>query len=103
MGDTIHKTIDHHGAEGLSRHNQHQQHGQIIDDTLLKHAETHREMSGKIENANLYFEKQLAKLQSELIKQDEGMHKEINERVDGVERHNAGVSKETSKRLNALD
>jgi len=31
------------------------------------------------------------------------LHKEINERVDGVERHHSNVSKETSKRLNALD
>jgi hypothetical protein len=31
------------------------------------------------------------------------MHKEINDRVDGVERHHANVSKENSKRLNAVD
>merc|ERR1711881_494899 len=34
---------------------------------------------------------------------DEDLHKEINDRVDGVERHHANVAKETSKRLNALD
>merc|ERR1719392_537399 len=44
-----------------------------------------------------------AKLEADLRKQDEDMHKEINDRVDGVERHHANVSKETSKRLNALD
>jgi len=31
------------------------------------------------------------------------MHKEINDRVDGAERHHASTTKETSKRLNALD
>merc|ERR1719191_2671973 len=31
------------------------------------------------------------------------MHREINERTDGVERHHASVAKETTKRLNALD
>merc|ERR1712146_379697 len=36
-------------------------------------------------------------------KQDEDMHKEINDRADGIERHHANVAKETSKRLNALD
>merc|ERR1712125_126537 len=36
-------------------------------------------------------------------KQDEDLHKEINERVDGVERHQSNVSKETAKRMNALD
>eukprot|EP00971_Amphidinium_carterae_P142029 2813097-Amphidinium_carterae.2 len=28
---------------------------------------------------------------------------EINDRVDGVEKHQANVSKETTKRLNAVD
>jgi hypothetical protein len=45
----------------------------------------------------------VSKLEAELRKQDEDLHKEINDRVDGVERHHANVSKETSKRLNAVD
>merc|ERR1719454_1529724 len=45
----------------------------------------------------------LNKLEAALRKQDEDMHKEVNERIDGVERHHSNVSKETSKRLNALD
>merc|ERR1719463_2419 len=48
-------------------------------------------------------EVRLSKTESDLRKQDEDMHKEINDRVDGVERHHANVAKETSKRLNALD
>merc|ERR1719281_1582560 len=39
----------------------------------------------------------------DLRKQDEDMHKEINDRADGIERHHANTAKETSKRLNALD
>merc|ERR1719197_409899 len=31
------------------------------------------------------------------------MHKEVNDRIDGVERHHAHGSKENTKRLNALD
>merc|ERR1712070_565751 len=34
---------------------------------------------------------------------DEDLHKEVNDRVDGIERHHANVSKESSKRLNAVD
>merc|ERR1719326_1454416 len=45
----------------------------------------------------------LSKLEADLRKQDEDLHKEINDRIDGVERHNANVSKETSKRLSAVD
>merc|ERR1719310_99935 len=44
-----------------------------------------------------------SKLESDLRKQDEDLHKEINDRVDGVEKHHASTNKETSKRLNALD
>merc|ERR1712022_53816 len=43
------------------------------------------------------------KIEADLRKQDEDMHKEINDRADGIERHHANVAKETSKRLNALD
>merc|ERR1719463_282289 len=45
----------------------------------------------------------MSKTEADLRKQDEDMHKEINDRVDGVERHHANVAKETSKRLNAVD
>merc|ERR1719392_231989 len=44
-----------------------------------------------------------AKMEQELRKQDEDMHKEINDRADGIERHHANTAKETTKRLNALD
>merc|ERR1711896_15693 len=43
------------------------------------------------------------KMEADLRKQDEDMHKEVNDRADGIERHHANVAKETSKRLNALD
>merc|ERR1719326_1686478 len=45
----------------------------------------------------------LSKLEADLRKQDEDLHKEVNDRVDGVERHHANVAKENSKRLNAVD
>merc|ERR1719492_704856 len=45
----------------------------------------------------------MTKIEADLRKQDDDYHKEINDRVDGVERHHANVSKETGKRLNALD
>merc|ERR1719378_1275883 len=45
----------------------------------------------------------LSAVERELRKQDEDFHKEVNERVDGVERHHATSAKETAKRLTALD
>merc|ERR1719229_966010 len=56
-----------------------------------------------MDNNNQNLELRASKIETDLRKQDEDMHKEINDRVDGVERHHANVSKETSKRLNALD
>merc|ERR1719499_159913 len=60
-------------------------------------------MHAKVDGAQNTLESRISKLEAELRKQDEDMHKEINDRVDGVERHHASTTKETSKRLNALD
>ncbi|CAJ1328398.1 unnamed protein product [Effrenium voratum] len=45
----------------------------------------------------------LSYVETTLMKQDEDLHKEVNDRIDGVERHHSNISKETAKRLNALD
>jgi len=45
----------------------------------------------------------MTRIEADLRKQDDDFHKEINDRVDGVERHHVNVSKETGKRMNALD
>merc|ERR1719395_160569 len=45
----------------------------------------------------------MSKIEADLRKQDGDLHKEINDRVDGVERYHANVAKETSKRLNTVD
>merc|ERR1719359_261010 len=60
-------------------------------------------MNSKMDGNHSSLETRLAKMEADLRKQDEELHKEINDRVDGVERHHASTSKETSKRLNALD
>merc|ERR1712013_13109 len=44
-----------------------------------------------------------AKLEADLRKQDEELHKDVNDRVDAVERHHSNISKENAKRLNALE
>jgi hypothetical protein len=74
-----------------------------MEENMLRHAETQREMATTMEETKLSFEKQLAKVRDELVKQDEEMHKEINERVDGVERHHGSTQKNNDKKLNALD
>merc|ERR1719146_641930 len=61
------------------------------------------EINGKMDSGLNNMDTRIAKLEAELRKQDEDLHKEINDRVDGVERHHANVSKENSKRLNAVD
>merc|ERR1719146_127220 len=61
------------------------------------------EINGKMDSGLNNMDTRIAKLEAELRKQDEDLHKEINDRVDGVERHHSNISKENTKRLNALD
>merc|ERR1719146_117320 len=61
------------------------------------------EINGKMDSGLNNMDTRIAKLEAELRKQDEDLHKEVNDRVDGVERHHSNISKENTKRLNALD
>eukprot|EP00928_Gymnodinium_smaydae_P098254 TRINITY_DN90_c0_g1_i1.p1 TRINITY_DN90_c0_g1~~TRINITY_DN90_c0_g1_i1.p1 ORF type:complete len:805 (-),score=235.55 TRINITY_DN90_c0_g1_i1:25-2439(-) len=101
--DNTHRVITDNHNIVMQKNEERIQHLQMVDDTLAKHAETHQDMHGKMEGNTAALETRLNKLELDLRKQDEDMHKEINDRVDGVERHQAGTHKETSKRLNALD
>jgi len=74
-----------------------------LENIAGKHAEIHQEIHGKMDAAHNNLATRMSKNEADLRKQDEDLHKEINDRVDGVERHHANVSKETSKRMNALD
>mmetsp|Transcript_34960 Transcript_34960/g.88875 ORF Transcript_34960/g.88875 Transcript_34960/m.88875 type:complete len:800 (-) Transcript_34960:193-2592(-) len=74
-----------------------------LEATANRHVEIHREMHSKMDENHAALETRHSKLEADLRKQDEDLHREVNDRIDGVERHHAGVSKETSKRLNALD
>merc|ERR1719330_2260827 len=74
-----------------------------LESVTNKHIEVHQEIHSKMDGHHSVLETRHAKVEAELRKQDEDLHKEINDRVDGVERHHASVSKETSKRLGALD
>merc|ERR1719229_1141970 len=56
-----------------------------------------------MDSAHSRIEARLNAVEADLRKQDDDLHKNVNDRIDGVERHHANVSKETSKRLNALD
>eukprot|EP00747_Dinoflagellata_sp_TGD_P026173 gnl/TRDRNA2_/TRDRNA2_131756_c0_seq1.p1 gnl/TRDRNA2_/TRDRNA2_131756_c0~~gnl/TRDRNA2_/TRDRNA2_131756_c0_seq1.p1 ORF type:complete len:791 (-),score=225.17 gnl/TRDRNA2_/TRDRNA2_131756_c0_seq1:125-2497(-) len=74
-----------------------------LENTLSAHAEIHREIHLKLDTTASSTDSRIAKLEADLRKQDEDMHKEVNDRVDGVERNNANNNKESQKRLNALD
>mmetsp|Transcript_14142 Transcript_14142/g.32014 ORF Transcript_14142/g.32014 Transcript_14142/m.32014 type:complete len:794 (-) Transcript_14142:55-2436(-) len=79
------------------------EHSRGLEELTAKHAEVHQEISGQMESRNSEVEKRIQTLEADLKRQDDEMHKEINDRVDGVEKHQANVSKETTKRLNAVD
>jgi len=78
-------------------------HARGLEEQLGRHGETHIAIQTKIDSHKEENETRNNKLEAFMQKQDEDLHKEINERVDGVERHHSNVSKETAKRLNALD
>merc|ERR1719424_1299936 len=88
----LHKRID-------ERHD----HCTSLENTTNDHAQVQRDLDFKIDTTHNNLDGRLNKTEADLRKQDEDMHKEINDRADGMERHHANVSKETSKRLNALD
>jgi len=79
------------------------EHGRSLDALAIRAQEAHSELQGKIDVHSNNVATRISKLEADLLKQDEDLHKEINDRVDGVERHHANLSKESSKRLNAVD
>jgi len=105
--DTNHETqrkyADDNHAMVLDGLQQRVDHCRELDSITQRHQEIHAEIHTKMDHHVNNLDTMLTKHVADLRKQDEDMHKEINDRCDGVERHHANVSKETSKRLNALD
>merc|ERR1719392_394390 len=88
----LHKRVD-------ERHD----HNNSLENTTNEHSQIQRDLDFKIDTTNNNLDARITKMEQELRKQDEDMHKEINDRADGIERHHANVAKETTKRMNALD
>merc|ERR1719172_109179 len=74
-----------------------------LEDVTSKHEEIHRDLNTGIFDVKTMLSDRISKLEATLMKQDEDLHKEVNDRIDSVERHQSGTAKETTKRLNALD
>jgi chromosome segregation ATPase len=101
--DNMRRSLDEMHAHHTQRHDERVEHCRSIDLRCNRHEEIHMEIHNKMDAGLNNGDTRVAKLESELRKQDEDLHKEINDRVDGVERHHANVAKENSKRLNAVD
>merc|ERR1712176_1105296 len=101
--DNIHRYMDDNHTMAMQRVDERVEHARSLDNLLSRHGEIHQEIHSKLDGAANSIDSRINKLEAELRKQDEDMHKEINDRVDGVEKNHASTSKETSKRLNALD
>jgi chromosome segregation ATPase len=101
--DNMRRNVDEMHAHHNSRHDERLEHTRSIDERALRHEQVHADIQGKIEANQSNIDTRVNKLEADLRKQDEDLHKEINDRVDCVERHHANVAKETSKRLNAID
>jgi len=101
--DNLRRTIDENASTTAVRLEERAEHCRNLDATAARHVEIHSEINSKMDTNVANIEVRMSKIEADLRKQDEDMHKEINDRVDGVERHHANVSKETSKRLSAVD
>jgi len=99
----VSRALDDNMVSNSARIEERHEHCRSLDALCARHQEVHSEINNKLDTSVNNLESRHSKLEADLRKQDEDMHKEINDRVDGVERHHANVSKENSKRLNAVD
>jgi len=95
-------TDDMHSAVS-QRIEERQTHARELEEKLGRHGDVHASIHSKVDAVREELETRHNKLEASLQKQDEDLHKEVNDRIDGVERHHTNTSKETVKRLNALD
>jgi len=101
--ENMRRSIHDNHAHSNTRHDERVEHCRGLDAKFMRHEEIHAEIHGKFETHANNIDIRVTKMESDLRKQDEDLHKEVNDRIDGVERQNGNVSKETSKRLNAVD
>merc|ERR1712072_429997 len=97
------RAVDENHAANNARLDELHEHCRALDATAARHQEIHAELNSKVDTTSNNLETRISKVEADLLKQDGDLHKEINDRVDGVERHHANVAKETSKRLNTVD
>merc|ERR1712118_33730 len=101
--DDIRRFMDDNHKIFHKRVDERHEHCTALENTQNEHAQIQRDLDFKIDTTHNNLDSKTNKIEADLRKQDEDMHKEINDRADGMERHHANVAKETSKRLNALD
>jgi chromosome segregation ATPase len=105
--ETNHSNMKRHVEENhvasSARIDERHEHCRSLDALCARHQEIHTELHNKVDTSANAIDTRISKLEADLLKQDEDLHKEIHDRVDGIERHNTNVSKENSKRLNAVD
>lgn len=101
--DTMQRTMTDSHAGLNDRLDQNAAHARQLENITNRHAEIHQEIHAKMDTNVANLEARAAKMEADLRKQDEDFHKEVNDRIDTVDRNHQGIEKETSKRLNALD
>eukprot|EP00439_Symbiodinium_sp_Y106_P010572 s2376_g1.t1 len=79
------------------------QHRRELQATLGRHAETHNLIQGQINGQRDELDTRLGFLESSMKKQGEELQKSAHDRMDGMERHQSTIAKESGKHLNALD
>ena len=80
------RAMDENHAANNSRIDERHEHCRSLDAMCFRHQEIHTELHAKIDTIGNSTETRVSKLQADLMKQDEDLHKEVNDRVDGIER-----------------
>jgi chromosome segregation ATPase len=101
--DEQRKFLDDAHSQIYAKIEERAEHCRALEEITGRHMEVHRQLTSKMDSNQAACQAALSKLEGDLGRQDEEMSKEVNDRVDALERHHANVAKESAKRLGALD
>ena len=79
------KFIDENHSANNARIDERHEHCLSLDALCNRHQEIHAELHSKVDTHVNNAEMRVAKLDADLRKQDEDLHREVNDRLDGFE------------------
>lgn len=97
------KALDEESSNTRASMEERKSHERAMDDFAANTSQSHADLLSKVDTNQQSIDARVSKLDADLRKNSDDLHKEANARMDGMDKQSANVAKETSKRLNALD